>query len=338
MDRSKKKCGRCGQTKEVSEFRLVESQCQGIAGYCFSCESEYNKERYLKDKNKQIEGAKEYYQQNKEKCRARNRENKKKIEHKLRNNIIKKAKKAGLKPPYNSIVGCSSKEFYKHVFSLTTYPMTEDNYGDVWYLGRIRPIDEFNDPRDAFHYTNFVPTINHAIPSKICKKCNIKQPETEFTKNAHNDTLKKTCKNCMYNNRSKRSHEQTKKKWREYHKMKMETDPSYRIIRRLRKRVGNLISGSPTSISRAVGCSKEELKRHLESQWKDGMNWDNYGTYWVIDHIKPVASFNLEDPEEIKKCCHYTNLQPLTAEENSKKAAIYEGINYANSQNKPLSI
>jgi len=48
------------------------------------------------------------------------------------------------------------------------------------------------------------------------------------------------------------------------------------------------------------------------------MSWDNYG-FWHVDHIKPLAFFDLTNPEELKKVCHYTNLQPLWAEENLKK-------------------
>jgi len=48
------------------------------------------------------------------------------------------------------------------------------------------------------------------------------------------------------------------------------------------------------------------------------MNWSNYGK-WHIDHIKSCASFDLSKKSEQKKCFHYTNLQPLWAEENIKK-------------------
>ena len=69
-----------------------------------------------------------------------------------------------------------------------------------------------------------------------------------------------------------------------------------------------------------MGCSIEELKIHLEKQFRDGMSWNNYGMYgWHIDHIKPCSAFDLTDLEQQKICFHYSNLQPLWAKENLSK-------------------
>ena len=68
-----------------------------------------------------------------------------------------------------------------------------------------------------------------------------------------------------------------------------------------------------------IGCSKDDLRKHLESKFRDGMTWQNYGKHWHIDHIVPLISSNSVD--EIKRLCHWTNLQPLTAFENISKGA-----------------
>lgn len=73
-----------------------------------------------------------------------------------------------------------------------------------------------------------------------------------------------------------------------------------------------------------IGCSPDELKKHLENQFQPGMTWDNHGLYgWHIDHIRPCASFDLTDPEQQKQCSHYTNLQPLWAQDNLDKGATW---------------
>ncbi|WP_440679034.1 hypothetical protein [Candidatus Pelagibacter sp. HIMB1517] len=68
-----------------------------------------------------------------------------------------------------------------------------------------------------------------------------------------------------------------------------------------------------------VGCTPQELKSHLESQFKDGMTWDNWTVHgWHIDHIIPLDSAKNE--EDLKKLCHYSNLQPMWAKENILKS------------------
>jgi hypothetical protein len=50
------------------------------------------------------------------------------------------------------------------------------------------------------------------------------------------------------------------------------------------------------------------------------MTWENYGRKgWHIDHKKPISCFDLNDQEQLKEACHYTNLQPMWAIENIKK-------------------
>lgn len=71
-----------------------------------------------------------------------------------------------------------------------------------------------------------------------------------------------------------------------------------------------------------LGCSISHFKKHLESQFTEGMTFENHGPKgWHIDHIIPVSSFNLSDPDQQKKCFHFSNLQPLWYEDNLKKGS-----------------
>jgi hypothetical protein len=72
-----------------------------------------------------------------------------------------------------------------------------------------------------------------------------------------------------------------------------------------------------------VGCSSQALMRHLESLFLPGMSWDRRAEIH-IDHVRPVSSFDLTDPEQQRQCFHYTNLQPLWADDNRRKGARYD--------------
>ena len=69
-----------------------------------------------------------------------------------------------------------------------------------------------------------------------------------------------------------------------------------------------------------LGCPVEYLKFYLETQFKNGMTWDNYGSEWHIDHIIPCSFFDLSDSTEQKIAYHYGNLQPLFAGDNLEKS------------------
>jgi len=102
---------------------------------------------------------------------------------------------------------------------------------------------------------------------------------------------------------------------------------NYKLRKRVRNRLSCAIKNNQKvgSAVRDLGCNIEELKLYLESKWLPGMSWDNWALDgWHIDHIKPLSSFNLENREELKKACHYTNLQPMWAEDNLRKGSKYE--------------
>jgi hypothetical protein len=55
------------------------------------------------------------------------------------------------------------------------------------------------------------------------------------------------------------------------------------------------------------------------------MTWQNYGSAWHIDHILPLSSYDLADPNQQREAFHYTNLQPLWAHDNMAKSDTVEG-------------
>ena len=71
-----------------------------------------------------------------------------------------------------------------------------------------------------------------------------------------------------------------------------------------------------------LGCTPLELRAWITAQFKPGMSWNNR-TAFHIDHKRPLASFDLRDPDQQRAAFHFTNLQPLWASENRSKGAKY---------------
>jgi 5-methylcytosine-specific restriction endonuclease McrA len=101
-------------------------------------------------------------------------------------------------------------------------------------------------------------------------------------------------------------------------KDKYNTDPIYYLKSILLSSLNQSLKSKKTQNTIwFLGCNIEELKNHLESQFDSKMNWGNKGKFgWHVDHIKPLNTFDLSNPEELKQCWHYSNLRPLWWNEN----------------------
>jgi hypothetical protein len=105
-------------------------------------------------------------------------------------------------------------------------------------------------------------------------------------------------------------------------KIRYDTDVLYKLKSSMRSRLRSFLKTKQVKKQNGtfqiIGCTPEYLKEYIEKQFFSNMSWDNYGLYgWHIDHIIPLSSAKTE--EEMYKLCHYTNLQPLWAEDNLKK-------------------
>ena len=124
---------------------------------------------------------------------------------------------------------------------------------------------------------------------------------------------------------------------KDYKRNRRNTDPIFKMVCNLRSRIQIALKsqGATKDISskELFGADQEFVWKHLESQFKEGMTRENNNRKgWHIDHIKPMNSFDLNDPEQLKECCHYSNLKPLWWIENLQKSYKYviELDNYAN--------
>lgn len=99
-----------------------------------------------------------------------------------------------------------------------------------------------------------------------------------------------------------------------------------RLARMLRDRVRKIVKRGKSvragSAIRDLGCSLEEFKIYIAAKFIDDMGWSNYGE-WHLDHIIPLARFDLSDRAQFLQAVHYTNYQPLWAQDNRRKAAKF---------------
>jgi hypothetical protein len=142
----------------------------------------------------------------------------------------------------------------------------------------------------------------------------INDPEHPERKEKHRAGTKKY----MKENRDKfRDREKTYKRKRLYENIKIRI--SHNISTYIRSSLNSSKNGCHWET--IVGYTLNELILHLESQFNDIMNWNNYGSYWQIDHIVPIAAFNYisYEDEAFKKCWSLKNLQPLPISINCSK-------------------
>ena len=109
---------------------------------------------------------------------------------------------------------------------------------------------------------------------------------------------------------------------RKYKYRRMKEDVGFYLRERLRTRLYNALKNNykTGSAINDLGCSIKELMVYLESKFQSGMTWANKGK-WHIDHIIPLSNFDLTDKKQLRKACHYSNLQPLWAIDNLKKGS-----------------
>jgi hypothetical protein len=183
------------------------------------------------------------------------------------------------------------------------------------------------------------------IIEKECNKCNQKKTLEEFHKLSSSlDGRRTMCKICSLENmktykvspEAKKRAKERKRKYRQNPKVKenrnkkekerYEKDIHYKLrllisgaVNKAIKRQNNRKDGSTL---KNLPYSMEDLKRHLEQQFDEKMNWENHGSVWHIDHIIPQSLLPYDSflHPNFLKCWCLENLQPLYVLENLKKS------------------
>ena len=137
---------------------------------------------------------------------------------------------------------------------------------------------------------------------KTCNKCEKAQSRSEFSKSpATPDGLRYNCKTCS-----------------------KAADPKLRLRKNIVKAIRKALKkqGKPSKRSfEKLPYDLKQVTEHIEGQFDEHMTWENYGSYWQIDHIYPQSRllYDSYDHENFQKCWALSNLQPLEASENYRK-------------------
>lgn len=273
----KKKCSQCNIEKELIEFNKDKTSPDGLGYRCRECGKTY---------------AKQYHQDNKEKYKAYYEKNRDKLKEKCIKYYYKNREKR-----------CEKARQYH-----------QDNkerlneYTKEWREKNIEHIKQYN----------------------IKNKERTKEFQKQYREN-NKEKIKERGQKYYQKNKEKlnqqgaewrdRNKERANEWSRKYIKNKLLHNNLFKLQMTIRNSINNSIRNNgykkKSRTCEILGCSYEEFKNHIESQWEEWMNWDNHGGYykgkekkkWDLDHVIPLASANTE--EEIIKLNHYTNFQPL---------------------------
>lgn len=164
-----------------------------------------------------------------------------------------------------------------------------------------------------------------------CRECSrrmcseYKAKNREKVKN-YNKTYKEQHRDetSAFNKKYYQEHKESERiRTRETHRRLRETSISFKLASSMRGRIKKVItSGSKSKKTMEIlGCDIEFFIKWIEYQFDENMSFDNYGSYWALDHVIPCASFDMILPADQDKCFHWSNYQPLEARENIVKGA-----------------
>lgn len=180
--------------------------------------------------------------------------------------------------------------------------------------------DKYRDYQNGYYHKNK----EKLIPAKKATREKHKHKWNETAKKYRqtDDAMKKRK---IYMDKYRASEEYFQRV-RDYHYKRKDSDPQYVIRRRLRGRLRVALTrigrNKNVSLSAILGCDSVFLKEYFESKFTEGMSWERFLAGEIhIDHKIPCKNFDLTKDDEVNKCFHYSNIQPLWKVDNLKKGA-----------------
>jgi hypothetical protein len=159
-----------------------------------------------------------------------------------------------------------------------------------------------------------------------CEKCQEKKPLNQFAK-LKKYYKKKVCTSCFPTF--------LKEQKTEWCRNERNANINYRLKKSLAVRLRSVLFKINSTMN-YIGCNIQYLREWFEYNFTKEMNWNNYGSFWSIDHIIPVCKFDLTIEDEKLKCWNWSNLVPAKIKYNSSKKNIdmYQVITVLNNLKK----
>jgi len=160
------------------------------------------------------------------------------------------------------------------------------------------------------------------------------------------------CKECIWGKKNTEGHRQNQQDWysekggraicqarnerykpirNARNRERRKTDIHYRLKCCIRNRMSYALKASGLTRKgkiKFIGMDMPTYKIWLGYQFEKGMTWDNYGTYWHVDHVMPCDSFNFvgENDDDVNKCFNWKNTRPMVGIENIKKGSTIDEV------------
>lgn len=344
-----KKCTRCEETKDLSEFSPGKSRCKKCVNTLTKIKYEEKKKKLEenKDKDKECIHCKETKKfsefpvgTNRCKLCVKNKVKFKKTEKKCTDCGVKPDKKPFV-TRRNLCTDCNNiRRKNKRLEQKEQIEKNKEQEKNCLKCNEDKKVADFSagsnickecikkqDNERKLKKANNIPA------TKTCSKCNKEKPGTEFR------IEKNVCKDCntamtykwRKNNpeafqehcKKQREKDDYREKQNAYKREAYNNNKNDRLGRTyrtmLRKYVFNKSSKDYPDYKELIGCSTNKLKRWIEFNFTQEMNWQNYNEVWNLDHIRPCSSYNLENEDEKLECFNWKNTVPVTCTKNLKK-------------------
>ena len=329
----KKVCTKCKEEKPLSEYNKQSGCTMGVRPNCRECKNKQDREYTKNNKDKIRKRQKETQQIKTKEIKSRKNKELEKLINKYTN---LKLGNSIIITKYVGFLCRDSSTHSRHYFEKKCLVCDKSNL--------LNPSEIEGYKRNGIKCQYCKGSLRKSDNGYVEKKCNCCQkwyPATSenFVKSKNRlFGLHYYCYCCQNNkNRKRRESKDVRDKEYEQKKIRLKNDPLFKLTCSIRGLISisfrNNGYGKKSRTYKILGCTYDEFKLQIESQWEEWMNWDNYGKYngeerygWDFDHIIPISSGKCE--EDIIRLNHHTNIQPLCSYVNRyvKKDKIEKGI------------